>query len=160
MRSDVPYTLTELLGKLDPEDIQPVTKAEEEAGLGRNCATFERVRKWAYRAVLLHDEYQEWLNCVLHKVYADNQRYAQPMYDSECRALARSIAKWTFSRFSEEKFSEIQSKRGSLKGAKLRQALLPQIVSMTEQGMTQRDISAHTGVSQRTISNWLKRKKT
>jgi hypothetical protein len=115
------------------------------------------VRKWAYRAVLLHDEYQDWLNSVLHKVYADNQRYQLPMYDSECRALARSIAKWTFSRFSVAKFSEIQSKRGSLKGAKLRAALMPQVISMAEQGLTQREISHHTGVTQKTICNWLKR---
>lgn len=159
-RSDVPYTLTELVSKLDPCELNPITKAEEEFQLGRNCSTFNRVRKWSYRAVLKHNDYQSWLNCVLSKVLEDNTRYSSPMNEYECKGLARSIAKWTFSRFSGEKFSQIQAARGSLKGAKLRDAVLPTVIELRSQGLTQQEISDHTGISRRTIGNWLKRKQT
>ena len=159
-RSDIPYTLTELVSKLDQEELKPVSKVEEEFQLGRNCSTFNRVRKWAYRAVLLHEDFQSWLNSVLQKVREDNSRYLTPMSENECRGLARSIAKWTYSRFSEEKFSEIQSARGSLKGAKLRAALLPTVIELSAQGLTQREISDHIGISQKTVGNWLKRKRS
>lgn len=157
MRSPFPYTLTELIGKLDPEDLRPVAKFEEEIGLGRNCATFNKVRKWSYRAVLAHAHYDEWLAAVSQKVVEHNYSFLTPMLPTECAGLARSIAKWTWGRFSKERFSEIQSARGSLKGARLRGALLPTVVELKAEGLTQREISDHTGISQQTISNWLKR---
>ncbi|MHC8358678.1 helix-turn-helix domain-containing protein [Pseudomonas sp. LB3P81] len=83
-----------------------------------------------------------------------------PLDVSECRAIARSISKWTWQHFTPAKFREIQAARGAkggkAKGAAKREQLLPTAQAMAADGKSQRDIAEALGLSQKTVSNWLK----
>lgn len=50
-----------------------------------------------------------------------------------------------------------QAQRGRRKGAKRRDQLLPRVKKMADQGASQREIAEEVGVSQKTVSNWIKR---
>ncbi|MDX4253736.1 replication initiation protein, partial [Klebsiella pneumoniae] len=93
-------------------------------GLGRNCTLFDKTRKWAYRAIRQGwPEYEQWLQACYERASAYNLQLAVPLDENELMGIAKSIAKWTFSKFSESSFhdfvirthrSDIQSKRGKL----------------------------------------------
>ncbi len=96
-------------------------------GLGRNCTLFDKTRKWAYRAIRQGwPEYEQWLQACYERASAYNLQFAVPLDENEVSGIAKSIAKWTSSKFSEESFSDfvkkthtkkkIQSKRGVLSG--------------------------------------------
>ncbi|MEH8576182.1 replication initiation protein, partial [Klebsiella pneumoniae] len=115
------YTLDWLADYLDlnaANDKEIVT----DYGLGRNCTLFDKTRKWAYRAIRQGwPEYDHWLQACYERASAYNLQFAAPLDEKEISGIAKSIAKWTFSRFSNEGFndyisrthsSEIQSKRG------------------------------------------------
>ncbi|EQA7186949.1 replication initiation protein, partial [Escherichia coli] len=97
-------------------------------GLGRNCTLFDKTRKWAYRAIRQGwPEYEQWLLACYERAYAYNLQFATPLDEKEVNGIAKSIAKWTYSKFSYDSFSEyvirthtkeIQSIRGG-KGGKL-----------------------------------------
>ncbi|EMN6592010.1 replication initiation protein, partial [Escherichia coli] len=97
-------------------------------GLGRNCTLFDKTRKWAYRAIRQGwPEYEQWLLACYERAYAYNLQFATPLDEKEVNGIAKSIAKWTYSKFSYDSFSEyvirthtkeIQSIRG-VKGGKL-----------------------------------------
>jgi len=93
-------------------------------GLGRNCTLFDKTRKWAYRAIRQGwPEYDQWLQACYERTTAYNLQFSDPLDDNEINGIAKSIAKWTYSKFSEDSFreyvmkthsSEIQAKRGSM----------------------------------------------
>ncbi|MEZ6605364.1 primase C-terminal domain-containing protein, partial [Klebsiella pneumoniae] len=92
----------------------------------RNCTLFDKTRKWAYRAIRQGwPEYEQWLQACYERASAYNLQFAVPLDENEVSGIAKSIAKWTSSKFSEESFSDfvkkthtkkIQSKRGVLSG--------------------------------------------
>ncbi|MOA15323.1 hypothetical protein D3C78_1354740 [compost metagenome] len=75
----------------------------------------------------------------------------------ECRAIARSISKWTWQHFTPAQFREVQATRGSRKGAAKREELLPTAQAMAAEGKSLREIAEALGVSRSTLSDWLKR---
>jgi hypothetical protein len=86
-----------------------------EVGLGRNCTLFETLRSWAYQWVR---EYKrngaslgQWQAAVLGQAETLNN-FAAPLAFGEVKATAKSVARWTWSRFSDAAFSAIQSARG------------------------------------------------
>jgi len=91
-------------------------------GLGRNCTLFDKTRKWAYRAIRQGwPEYEQWLQACYERASAYNLQFPAPLDENELIGIAKSIAKWTSKKFSEESFqqfiekthcSEIQAKRG------------------------------------------------
>ena len=91
-------------------------------GLGRNCTLFEKTRKWAYRAIRQGwPEYDQWLQACYERACAYNLQFAAPLDENEVHGIAKSIAKWTSSRFDQSTFEkyvidthtpEIQSIRG------------------------------------------------
>jgi len=93
-------------------------------GLGRNCTLFDKTRKWAYRAIRQGwPEYEQWLQACYERTCAYNLQLAVPLDESEIRGIAKSIAKWTHTKFTDELFkayiarthkSEIQSARGKI----------------------------------------------
>uniref|UniRef100_UPI0028A6F93C replication initiation protein n=1 Tax=Pantoea septica TaxID=472695 RepID=UPI0028A6F93C len=99
-------------------------------GLGRNCTLFDKTRKWAYRAIRQGwPEYDQWLQACYERASAYNQQLAAPLDENEVSGIAKSIAKWTHGKLTEESFheyvsrthtTEIQSKRGRLGGMKSR----------------------------------------
>ena len=83
---------------------------------------FDKTRKWAYRAIRQGwPEYEQWLQACYERARAYNLQLAAPLDDCEVLGIAKSISKWTASRFSPESFqllierthsSTIQAKRG------------------------------------------------
>ena len=87
-------------------------------GLGRNCDLFERLRKWAYRAVRQGwPEYDRWFEAVFTRAQAYNT-FDNPLPINEVKATAKSVARYTHRKFSPEGFSAWQAKQGA-KGGKI-----------------------------------------
>ena len=128
-------------------------------GPGRNVETFNAVREWSYRAVKRYwgASANEWHDAVLYEVQDVNSYYADPMMHSECRAIAKSIAKWTWSRLSPAGFSAVQRARGKRSGV-VRRELKPNaerdaaIIEAALDGETQTVIAAAHGVTQGRVS--------
>ena len=158
-----PYQLEELAEHVSlptAAELRKRSKQSDYAGLGRNCTVFEVVRKQSYGAVRDYwgpDGERRFLTAVLEMVNASNHRdIGNPMEAGECRAIARSISKWTWQHFTPSQFRQIQAVRGSKKGASKREQLLPTAQLMAREGKSQRQIAEALGVGQKTISRWLK----
>ena len=91
-----------------------------------------------------------------------NLNFSNPLPFSEVRATANSVAKWTHKRITESDFeyfvakthtSEIQARRGALKGKTRRE----QGIELIAQGRTVEEVMAITGASRATIFNWKNR---
>ncbi|MDL4916210.1 MAG: replication initiation protein [Enterobacterales bacterium endosymbiont of Blomia tropicalis] len=124
------YTLDWLADSLD---LNALNAANDNAivadyGLGRNCTLFDKTRKWAYRAIRQGwPGYEQWLQACYERASAYNRQLTSPLDEKEIMGIAKSIAKWTFSNFTESGFDEyvqrthlspIQSVRGKLGGVK------------------------------------------
>lgn len=160
-----PYQLEELAECVilpTAAEMRKRSKQTDYAGLGRNCTVFEVVRKQSYSAVRDYwgpDGERRFLTAVLEMVNASNHRdIGNPMDAGECRAIARSITKWTWQHFTRPQFRQIQATRGAKKGASKREQLLPTAQSMAAEGKSVREIAAALDVSHMTISRWLKPK--
>jgi len=86
-------------------------------GLGRNCELFDNLRERAYRKVIEFREggcYQTWFRFILAASRKLND-YTHPLPDSEVRATAKSVAKWTWRHFGKgaavERFRDRQKGR-------------------------------------------------
>jgi hypothetical protein len=164
-----PYTLSGLASRLDLTTKAANSEIERESsGLGRNCTVFDELRVWAYKAVT--DYWRPggetaWMKAVRDRAHGFNL-FAAPLQMKEVEQIAKSVGKWVWKRFSPVQRQalierthtpEIQAKRGQLKGAKLREAMLPRVIEMNAAGHSQSAIARETGISQQTIGNWLKR---
>lgn len=113
------YTLDELADYVDLTTVTISRKAandDDVAGLGRNCDLFERLRKWSYRAIRQGwPDSERWHEAVLQRAQMLND-YSTPLAYNEVKATAKSVAKWTYSRFSDSEFSAIQASRGQRGG--------------------------------------------
>ena len=160
-----PYQLEELAECVTlptAAELRKRSKQADYAGLGRNCTVFEVARKDSYS--LVRDFWRpggsvDFAKAVLELVEASNYRdIGNPLDVRECRAIARSISKWTWQHFTPAKFRQIQATRGAKKGASKREQLLPTAQSMAAEGKSVREIAAALDVSHMTISRWLKPK--
>ena len=80
-------------------------------GLGRNCTLFDKTRKWAYRAIRQGwPDYEHWLLACYERASAYNLQFLTPLKEKEVYAIAKSIAKWSFSRLSPEGFEHYVSR--------------------------------------------------
>lgn len=101
-------------------------------GLGRNVTLFETARQWAYRSVLsyrLTGSRAQFAEAVLSQCQVINIGFPSPLGFSEVKATAKSIAKWTWDKYtakwSDEEFAAKQAERGRLgaiQSAKVRAA--------------------------------------
>lgn len=121
------YELGELADWVDLERYKPRQGVKvAEVGLGRNVTVFDFVRLWAYKNVRKFKGVQGgfvlWQKAVLDRCGARNGDFAQPMDHREIYHIAKSVAKWTWSRFdleaSDKRFSELQAFRRRSKGAR------------------------------------------
>jgi hypothetical protein len=82
---------------------------------------FDFVRTWAYKKVREYKGQQggfvHWQKAVYDRCMARNADFGCPMDSREAYHIARSVAKWTWSRFDIEKsdarFSKLQAFRAS-----------------------------------------------
>lgn len=118
-----PYELNELRGFLSDEDVWRPHKAELVGGLGRNCDLFDRVRKWAYGDVRKFKSSRQtadqWLAAVVHVATQCNMDFAPPLDTAEVQGVAKSIARYTWAKFSDEEFRVSQAIKGR-RGAEVR----------------------------------------
>ncbi|MGR5469612.1 replication initiation protein [Vibrio campbellii] len=113
------YTLDELAEYLDLKG-HPL-RGSEVSGLGRNCELFDNTRQWAYRAIRDYwapNYKRKWNEAVYDKVESANHRFSVPLPVSEVKAIAKSIANWTYREFTPEKFRQSQAVKGA-KGGKI-----------------------------------------
>jgi hypothetical protein len=117
-----PYELGELAEWL-PKLPKPEKRAEC-AGLGRNVALFDGLRRWAYRARRSDDSQSpaEWRELVEARAVQINADFRAPLDFAEVKATAKSVAKWTWSNITPEGFSEWQSNAGQRRKAKQAEA--------------------------------------
>jgi Replicase family/Primase C terminal 1 (PriCT-1) len=117
-----PYDLRDLLGALDRRDLRRPATRTEVSGISRNCDLFDALRAYAYanaRAFKRTGRRSEaWQHQLFREAQAINLGFASPLSFAEVRQIARSVARWTWGRFSEARFSEIQSRRGVRGGIK------------------------------------------
>jgi len=138
------------------------TAPESTGALGRNCALFDALRLWAYKAVRAYFKpggLADWQAAVHAHARAQN-RFTVPLPEAEVRAIARSVAKWVWQRFTPAEFRAKQGKRGRRKGESVRVALLPVVHQLRAEGMSLRVVAAEVGVSYQTVLNWLNRDAT
>ncbi len=140
----------------------------EPVGLGRKVLTFDKARKWAYSAVSRYWEVglDSWHSAVRGQIDVINRTFHDPLPESHTKAIAKSISKWVWARFTPLTKHQLvlathmpveQARRGALKGAKRRDTLLPRVREFAAQGLVQREIEKLTGVPQKTISRWLQK---
>lgn len=155
------YELGDLDSWLDLNPYSDRRKRLPDYGLGRNCTLFEKLRQWAYKAIRQGwPDADRWYEAVLVRARAYND-FDAPLPDSEVKATARSVAKWTHRNLSGSGFSQWQAaqgrKGGAAKGAayseKRAQALL-----LLDSGAKRYEVAEQLNVSLKTITNWKKGK--
>ena len=156
------YALHDLAAYVDLR--QEVPRARQGAGYGisRNCTLFDTLRHWAYKAVRecwRPGGFADWQARTIARARAHN-RFSDPLPDNEVRAIARSVAKWVWQRFTPAEFRARQGKRGRRKGEAVRVAMLPVVQQLRAEGLSLRAVAAEVGVSYQTVSDWLKRDDT
>jgi len=160
--ADTAYQLDELADYVrlpSPAEMRNRITEADYAGLGRNCTLFEIVRKESYR--LVRDYWRPagdvaFIAAVIELADVVNTQFAIPLPIAECRSIARSVARWVWQRFNPAEFRAIQTARGRRKGAKQKAELLPSVLEMYAAGYSQTLIANTLGLSQKTVSNWLR----
>ncbi len=162
------YDLEDLAEYIDLRKYQ-TKKKPDEVGLGRNVSLFDKLRKWAYVAVRKYRGSERnfvlWSAETYGKALEYNGDFVQPLLERECYHIAKSVAKWTWRKDAEAlaAFKARQSAKGQ-KGGKIgmlnrwgdNEDKKASARIMAAKGMTQRAIADELGVSQKTVSNWLR----
>lgn len=143
-----------------------VPKKANTEGLGRNCTLFEIVRHEAYASVLgyrLAGTQKAFYGHIQALVIQHNSAFHEPLYSSEVRAIAKSIAAWTWKHYtgqlSDEAFSKRQAQRGKRGGLAKGQANAEkraEALLMASEGCSTRTIAATLDVNQSTVARWVK----
>ena len=122
-RRETPYTLHELADWLFPVDTRPDGSLSTTLGAGRNCTVFDELRTIAYREVREFKragQSEEAFRIRLERVALGiNLQFPVALKLGEVRAIAKSVAKWTWRRFSRERFSARQALRGARRAAQM-----------------------------------------
>lgn len=169
-----PWNLGDFLEWIDIPKRMP--KRAQTEGLGRNCTLFEKGRFWAYSQVLsyrISSTCAKFCEAVLSYCEVVNQGFPDPLRFSEVRSTAKSVALWTWRKYtgasqSDEVWAkyvadthtpEIQRERQALQVESRREATQTarqQAQTMKAGGSTQKAIAEALGVNQATISRWLR----
>jgi hypothetical protein len=155
---DALYDLGELAEYVDLPKKSP-KRLGIRTGLGRNVELFDRLRYWAYR--LLGDykaksNFERWSAVVFSQCQKYND-FDQILPLSEVKATAKSVAKWTWTKYTgkmdDSDFSKIQAQRAKERNIqKPQKKLTLKIEAMQE--LTPEKIANSLGVSRRTIGRY------
>lgn len=114
---DAPYELHELNDYLSKDDKRPEGSIERTSGTSRNVFVFDELRRTAYSKVRQFKKegasFDAWYGDCLTRATKLNSGFANPMRHSEVKGIAKSVAKWTWKKFSLAEFSARQSRCGS-----------------------------------------------
>jgi len=157
------YDLHELAEYLDLKKYNDRRTHLPEIGLGRNCTLFDKTRKWSYKAIreFFGATLGQWEQEVFEQALCYNTGFESQLAVSEVKATAKSIAKYTWLRFSPQEFSRIQSERGKRSGQarlELSEDKRTTAIEMDLNGIKRVDIAKALNVSKGTISKWLNKK--
>jgi len=173
------YELNELAEWVDLDRFKPKRgRKVAEVGVGRNVTLFDRLRYWAYRNVLEYKRegglggWNAWLSACNSRALVLNGDFAAPLDGREVWWVAKSVAKWTWRRFSLEKRRELierthrpeiqaqRGRKGGKKSGEVRRAMSEEKRAsarlMRAQGMSIREIAAELGVGKSTVADWLR----
>lgn len=115
-----PFELDELRDYL-PDELPRLEKRPKQAsGVGRNVALFDRLRYWAYRARRSAQSFDRWRLECRARAEVFNCEFLEPLDVAEVKAVALSVARWTWSRTTAEGFSAYQSNAGQRRKTKQR----------------------------------------
>jgi len=135
------------------------------AYIGRNVSLFDATRKHAYKIASSFQRLDD-LRFAL-TIYATQQNVqmfaARALSESEVRGIVKSVAKWVHKRYdaaaSNKRFSSLQAARGKASGvARLEKRAEARAEARQRQkaGETQAQIALALGVTQSTVSRWLR----
>ncbi len=144
-----------------------IPKKAMREGLARNCTLFEDTRHWSYRQVLnfrLQGARQAFFDAVLERAREYNRNnFPVPLNDSEVKATAKSIANWTWKKYTGKQvidaaFIARQSAQGKKSGESRVQKtmdsrVMANLFSMV--GFKQVKIASILNCGQKTVSRWL-----
>jgi len=163
------YDLAELAEYLPGLEKHRPNKNADKVGLGRNVSLFDALRKWSYKAIRPFwgsgglTGWNAWMSaCNSQALVMNADMFGVNNLDGkEVWHLARSVARWTWKKLSDQGFREWQSmagKKGAIQSAKVRAAASEdQRVSarlMRLKGVPFRAIADELGVSVGTVHNW------
>ena len=166
------YSLKELDSWLDFEDKAPYYNIQTEHGAGRNVEMFNTVRKWSYLKVKDFSSRSLFHDAVLTKCREINSAFNHHLPDSEPRAAAKSIAKWTWKRrgeFSEKRrvnrgaYACSRKEAGVITAARVKAASAIKIehavrrINASGKKITVALIASVAGVTRPTVYAWMKR---
>jgi hypothetical protein len=104
-------------------------------GIGRNVELFDRLRFWSYRWLndyKAKNNLEGWGRAVLGQCQKFNN-FAQPLPDSEVRAVAKSVAKWTWQKYTgrmdDKDFSKLQSARSAKQKRKVKTEQIHEVLN-------------------------------
>jgi len=155
------YSLPELADYLELPRLEDLKR--KPSGFGRNCTLFDSVRLWAYRAVggYRGGSVDAWSIAVYEQAVSCNN-FPQPLLDSEVRATAKSVARWTWKHLGNgaaaEVFSTTQKIRQQRGAAKKRAVTTADVVTaqakLKAEGkrVSMRAVAALVGCSQPNLS--------
>jgi hypothetical protein len=157
------YTLDEIAEYI--EIPKKIPKKAAELGVGRNVDTFEHVRTWAYSHVMQAKRTmncESWVDACIAEAETFNTRFKNPMLYSECKAIGKSVGRWTWRNFGTGEYHARFIERQSAKGVKSGAARLAKNEDkrasarlMAATGKTQQQIAAELDVNQSTVARWL-----
>lgn len=110
-----PYGFDELREYL-PDNLPLRITAATATGEGRNVALFDGLRRWAYRNRLAYSQYEAWHAACRQRARVLNE-FAHPLPLNEAMHTAKSVAKWTWARFTPEAFASLQAARARRRAA-------------------------------------------
>lgn len=171
-----PYELADL-DNLDHEQnssFKP-SNPDDYLGLGRNNDIFHTVRFDAYAHKANCDTYEQLYNFVLNECRAVNQLVSEghkegKLDDNEVRSTAKSIAKWTWDRYTgkgkhrDKYFSLEQAKRGKKGGrayakktAKNNARKRQKARKLVSEGVSKAEVARQLKVDRTTVIRWCKK---
>jgi hypothetical protein len=145
-----------LFGFLDENEVRSFPKCFESTGLSRNCDLFDRLRPYAYLAVVPRkeagDTFDLWFASLTGVASAFNGEFADPLPRSEVLSIAKSVARWTWRRFDTCGFSKIQTARAKRpRGARLTET---SVTAAKSRGGDAKAIAEALNISERTVRRY------
>ena len=126
---------------------------EDQAGLGRNCNIFEKVRSWAYRAIREYWRNSgEWYSAVKTQCEILNSEFSPCLGQSEVNQIAKSISAWVWRHITPEGFSLYQ--RNLVKRRWNKESRKEEGVKMLQAGFSVDEICDMLNIPQRTLYRW------
>lgn len=158
--SCVAYSLQYLASSLDFEELNPPKQKKQTpndtdySALGRNCAVFVAVKNWAYRNIKEYwtKSYSDWFSAIEFECECENAKFEMPLPLREIKSISKSVSKWTWQRFTPEKFSDLQRERVNRRWSKQSKKSIG--LERLKNGASVDEVMQELNVSRATAFNW------